>query len=470
MTIEPSHSNSLPNYQLTKHPVGSLREIWAIAWPLMLGLFSTSMMMFGDRLLLSRYSTAALNASATSGLAVFSILIMPLMIAGISEVFVGRNHGAGKMHEVGKPVWQMIWLSLASFPFFVLAIMLLPHLIFAGSGNEILETEYFTWLVYFGPAFCTTVALMGFFIGIGQVMSVTVCALLGNGINLLLDYLFIFGNGPFPEMGIFGAALATGISQILQTLFLGYLFLRKSNREIYGTARSGLDIQCLTEGFQLAAPAALGRLAEVIAHFVFFRIVTLSGHENLTIIAVVQSFYLLISFTVEGLSKGVSSISANLIGGHQQGLINKVLNSSFKLQMIIASIFFLIIVGFSYPLLSMFFSEKEISLLQNPDFFATARLALVWMSIFFLMDGFGWIYAGFLTASGDTKFLLYASILLNGLGYLLPAYLILAVAKGSADQGWMLIAFCAMATAIVYRWRYLSGKWKESIPKEMLTS
>jgi len=46
-----------PAYQLTRHPIGSLKEIWSISWPLILGLLTMSIMLFTDRLLLARYKT-----------------------------------------------------------------------------------------------------------------------------------------------------------------------------------------------------------------------------------------------------------------------------------------------------------------------------------------------------------------------------------------------------------------------------
>jgi len=51
-------------YQLTRHPVGSKSEIWAISWPLMLGFCSNSLMLFCDRLFLAHYSLEAMNAHA----------------------------------------------------------------------------------------------------------------------------------------------------------------------------------------------------------------------------------------------------------------------------------------------------------------------------------------------------------------------------------------------------------------------
>lgn len=456
--------NSSSPYQLTRYPIGSLREIWAISWPLMLALLSGSLMLFADRLLLSRYSTTALNACAVAGMAAYVVMIIPLIISGISEVFVGRNHGAGKMTEVGKAVWQMVWLSLATLPFFLLSAQIFPSLLFNGTGNEELETIYFQWIICFAPAFCSTIALTGFFIGIGKVTIITLGALLGNIVNIGFDCLFIFGYGPIPEMGIKGAALATGLSQVVQTLFLCSIFLKKPYRDIYKTANLRFELKCFMESIRIGAPAGLGRFLELIGHFLFFRIVLLSGSENMTIITVVQSFYLLLGFIIEGLSKGVSSIGANLIGGKQSDdLINKVIKSAMTLHCIFSGILFILLMGFFQPLMTIFFSEQNISFLQNPQLRATTQEALFWMSIFFLFDGFGWIYMGFLTACGDTKFLLYAALVLNWISYILPAYLVLALAKGTAAQGWLLIALYAMMTFFTYRWRYKMNKWKPKI-------
>jgi multidrug resistance protein, MATE family len=456
---------SSPSYQLTKHPIGSLREIWTLSWPLMLGLLSGSLMMFADRLLLARYSPAALNATATAGMATYILMIIPLILAGISEVFVGRHHGADQKEEAGKPVWQMLWLSLFTWPLFYFGSTLMPSVLFAGTGNEVFETLYFQWILFFAPFFCSTVALIGFFVGIGHVTTVTICALIGNVINIGLDVIFIFGWGPFPEMGIKGAALATGLSQLFQTLYLLALFLQASYRRCYGTAQWKFNLSCFKESLRIGAPAGFSRFFEVIAHFLFFRIAAMAGQDNLTILVVAQSFYMLMAFIIEGLSKGVSSIAANLIGGNQQALLDKMLKSARTLQLLFFAVLTAAVLEFPNFLLAFFFSESESALLYSPAFHFQAQWALFWMSFFFLFDGFGWIYLGVLTASGDTKFLLYAGIVLNWICYILPAYLLFAIAKGNAAQGWMLIAAYAMITFLTYWWRYRSNKWQYASQK-----
>ncbi len=452
------------SYQLTRYPIGSLKEIGAISWPLMLGLLSGSLMMFADRFLLARYSAAALNGAVTAGIAIYVVMVIPLIIAGISEVFVGRHHGAGKLKEVGIPVWQMIWLSVFTVPFFWGMAEGMPGFLFREGENRLLEELYFKWMIVFAPFFCSTLALMGFFIGIGQVRMVTWSALLGNMANIGLDVALIFGWGPFPEMGIKGAALATGLSQVLQTLFLMGLFLKKSHREYYGTACWQFNFSVFKEGFSIGAPAGVGRFLELVAHFVFFQLISLSSSETLTVVGIVQSFYLLVSFIIEGLSKGVSSIVSNLIGGQQNVWIGKVLKSAMLMQVLLFCAFGLILAVFWPTLVPLFFSESDRALLLSPSFLHEMQWSLCLLSLFFLFDGLSWIYIGLLTASGDTKFLLYASLILNWLFYLLPTYvLFMVIQKGSAINGWSIIVANSILACVLYQMRYRSGKWLKAL-------
>ena len=192
----------IPSYQLTHHPVGSLREIAAISWPIMLGLLSGSLMMFVDRKFLAELSLEALNASANAGMALTTLLVAPMALSGISEVFVGHAHGSGSEKNLGAPVWQMLWLSLLLFPIFCLSAYLLPPICFYKTGNEALETDYFQQTILFGPFYMAVPALIGFFTALGNTQIGLKSTVLANVINIALDYVLIFGHFGFPALGV----------------------------------------------------------------------------------------------------------------------------------------------------------------------------------------------------------------------------------------------------------------------------
>src|SRR5437016_5655252 len=104
--------------RLTKYPVGSARELWAIAFPLMLTALSGSLMIFVDRLILSHYSTEAMNAVATIGTTCMIFIYGAIGISSIAEVFVGQYNGSKQKSKMGEPAWQMIWFSLMTYPVF----------------------------------------------------------------------------------------------------------------------------------------------------------------------------------------------------------------------------------------------------------------------------------------------------------------------------------------------------------------
>lgn len=456
------------SFQLTKYPSGSLREIWTMSWPLMLSLVSNSLMLFVDRLLLSWHSPLALAAGANASMAYYLFLVVPMAICAISEVFVGRLHGEEKLKEIGKPVWQTVWFAFLLAGPLWLAAMYLPDLVFYRTGNEEHEVIYFQMLMGFSPLMCASIAFGGFFIGIGKVKVVTWCAVCANCLNAAGGYLLIFGWGPIPALGVAGAGLATGLAQAIQMFLLLACFLSKCYRKKYGTLNFGFNRAYFWDALRIGAPAGTGHLVEIFAHYIFFRIVMMAGTQHMAIAAVVQSFYLLFGFVVDAQSKGVGAIVANLIGAKELKLTAKVFRAAILQHILFSIVLVGLILAFLDVFLGFFFSGAESGWLEDPILYLMASQAMLWMCLFFLFDGFCWILIGFLTASGDTKFIFYVSSLVNWVAYVLPVFLLIGLGGKGADAAWMIIAFYSMINFGIYYWRYRSGRWlKYSTAQEM---
>lgn len=439
-----------PSYQLTRHPIGSLREMWASAWPLMLGLLSGSLMFFSDRLILARVSVECMNAAAHAGLSSYGWMIFALVVAEVTEVFVGKYNGEGSLKRVGAPVWQMLYFALMWAPLFILGAIFIAPLQFHGTGNSINEVDYFRGVMYLSPFFITSIALAGFFIGTGSMRVVTWTMIGANVSNILLDCLFVFGM----DMGCFGAGLATGISQMGQTAVYLMLFLSRKNRENYGTMTWQFDRKQFVEFLTIAVPSAIGRIMEMGAHIIFFRIIIGAGVETTTIVTLVQSLFLLTGFLVDGLAKGATALVANLYGAGEFGLLQKVLHTAMKLQTIIAFTLLAALMCFLEPLLYLFFSENDRHLLLQPHFLATMRMSVFWMSIYFLFDGFAWIFFGLFTAAGETKYVMYVNSCLTWAIYVLPIYIAVSVYQQPANVAWMILAFYNLVICGCYYLRY----------------
>ncbi len=448
------------SYQLTKFPIGSLREMWQISYPLMLAFLSGSMMMVADRIYLTHYSLEALTACVNGGITVFLFTILPMLTAGIAEVFVGQYHGANEHKRMGEPVWQMLWLSLFTIPFFFLLAAYAGPYLFAGTGNEALEIAYFSTLLPFAPLMCAGPALGGFFAAKGSVKMVTLCTVVMNVINVGLDPLLIFGWGPFPEMGITGAALATGIAHTIGVALYLSIFLRSPYRKRYGTGDWSFRPSAFWHYAKVGLPGGLSHFNEMIGHFFFFRLVIMAGGYGMTIMSLVQSVYISGFFILEGTSKAVSAIVSNLIGARQHALIDKVLLSAIKLITLFSLLFAVLIVGNPEALFSLMMAEQDRSLLLDPLFLEPLIRTCWWVSLFFFADGLYWIFVGALTAAGDTKFILAAGVVCTWLVYFLPVYLALHVFEASIDVGWMAIAISSFVLAATFFVRYRTSHYE----------
>lgn len=447
------------SYQLTRHPVGSVREIWGVSWPLMLSLLSNSIMLFVDRLILSWHAPDSLAAGTNASMSYYLFLVIPMAICAISEVLVGRLHGEGRDKEIGVPVWQTVWFALLLSVVLWPIAYFLPEYIFFGSGYEGREVFYFQILMGFSPLMCSSIALGGFFIGIGNVKVVTICTLVANAFNAVAAYMLVFGIGLSEPLGMAGAGYATGFAQVLQVILLMVCFLRAKYRKRYGTARVTFNLGYFKEAIRIGAPAGTGHVVEIFAHCVFFRILMIASIEQMAIASLVQSFYLLFNFVVDAISKSVGAIVSNLLGARVFTLIPKVFRSSMMLHTMIAAAYFIFICLYQEGLLSMFFSGEGSLVLQDPKVLDLAKSAMLWMCLFFLFDGYCWILIGNLTASGDTKFIFYVSSVLNWIAYVLPVFVMVGMWGRGADAAWMIIAFYSMLNFCIYFWRYQSGLW-----------
>lgn len=459
--MSPEASAIASTKSLTKYPSGSARELWTISFPLMLSLMSASLMLFFDRLFLARYSIEALNASTNASVLAAAIQFAFISTSCIAEVMVGRYNGAGKFERLGQPVWQMIWFSLMSAAIFFPIGWFLSSLLFHGSPYADLEIHYFEYLMLFGPVFCLSGALSSFYIGQGKVLFVTLTVIIANAINVGLDLLLIFGWEPFiPSIGIVGAAVATGIAQTLQCIILFISFIRRRNRQRFGTGNFRFNKLLFFRCLKIGVPNATAHSLEVFAWAVFFRMMTTVSEEHITVVAISQSIFFLFTFINEGISKGATAIAANMIGARQWSLVWKLFTSGVKIYLVLFVLTGFVLVGNPSVLIQWFLPEGgDVSHLEIS---ALVESACFWVWIFFFFDGINWLVIGLLTAAGDTKFVLKTGGTTVWLFAVLPIYIFVVLLGHKADTAWAITSVYGFLTASIFFLRFRSEKWKEA--------
>lgn len=444
---------------LTSHKPGSMIEAWGLMYPMMLTAFSMSLMMFADRLILALYSTKAMTAATTASMAVFTVSVSLVGIAGIAETFVGQHNGARDYKRVGEPVWQMLWFCLMSFS------VCLP---LAYYGAELLVVDpfddlgvpYFKWLMYFLPLFPASVVFASFFIGLGMPKIVTIVTILANIINIGLDYGMVLGIEGFLEpMGTAGAAIATTISKLFEVGVMGALFLQRKYHLKYNTRDFKFKFKPFWDCLKIGTPSSVSHMLELSAWTVMMHIMARASEVHVTVLAVGQSIFLLFIFISDGMSKGIGAIVSNYMGAKNMDIIPKTFAASFKILCIFMGLVFLIFAFFNYELVHALVEGD-----YPPDVMAMiiyySRWSLVLLGGFLFFDGLTWLIIGILTAAGDTKFVMVCNGLSAWIFGILPLLIMVTYFNPNPVVAWSVIMLYGVGNFCIFYWRYKSGSWR----------
>jgi len=448
---------------LTRHPEGSVQELWAISFPLILSILSVNVMTFIDRLILAKYDLRAMNAAVVAGL-VFSIFQFGTVgIAAISEVFVGQYNGAKKFSRMGAPVWQMIWFSLmTTLIFWPLGLfaggLFIPNPEFVADG-----IPFFKWMMIFGPSFPLATALASFFVGRGRVKLVMSATILSNLLNICLDFILIFGvKGYLDPMGAKGAAIATGISQLVQAIVLFIVFLRRRHRETHGTCEWRFRPKAFLQAIYIGVPASLSSIIELSAWSILAQILAKVSEAHITFFSIGDSFFVLFSFGFWGLQKGLTALVANYIGAKREEMIGACLRSGIKIVLGIMLIFTIPLFFFPEVLVQQFINADNYGI--NEELMQHAASAMKWLWMYFMLDAIAWLICGVLTAAGDTKFVMIMNGLSAWLFSIVPTYIFVVYLGGSPAVTWALCALYGLLNSVSFYFRYRSKRWYADQP------
>lgn len=443
---------------LTPYKTASLGEILYISFPLMLNSFSAQFMLFCDRIILSHYGAESMAAATTAGttLAIFEFAF--ISIASITEVFVGQYNGAKRYGMIAKPVWQMVYFSLLGyitcFPFFFMGDLLIPaH--FAEEG-----TAYFETLILFAPLYGVATALDAFYIGRGKTKFVMVVTVIANVINILLDMVFVFGiEDVLSPMGTKGAAFATGIATVFMIIPIAIGFFNNKNNNRFHTRKPAFDWALFKEMSGVGIPQSISRIIEISAWSFMFHYFAWASPAHVIVNSIGQTIFMLATFMSDALSKGVTTVASNLIGAKKNSLISEVLSSAFKIHVVIMVIIGIPLLFFPETVSALFLKKADLSLYENLH--GEARDVIFYVWLFLLFDGFVWVFAGILTAGGDTRFIMLANSILSWCAAAFPAYVAIIIFHCSPKAGWMFSMPYALGNLILFWMRYRSGKWHQ---------
>lgn len=194
------------------------KELWSVAWPLMLSIFFYTLYNLVDAYWVSKLSDNAIAAVSISQITLMLMLSLGMGITVGSGVIMAMSIGAKNKPEAERVLGQSFVLSIILAALFTVIALVFrtPFLTWSGASGAILEPAlgYYTIVASGSVLMFLLFTVMFAFNAQGDTKSLTKLFALSAGINMVLDPILIFGHLGLPDLGIQGAAIATLISQV----------------------------------------------------------------------------------------------------------------------------------------------------------------------------------------------------------------------------------------------------------------
>ena len=378
-----------------------------LAFPVMIGMLGHTFVQFIDNIMVGQLGTAELAAISLGNSFVFIAMSIGIGFSSAITPLVAEADGAKKEDDVSRIFEHSFLICLILGIVLFLSVFLNRNLLYSmNQPIEVVElaSPYLFWVSMSLITIVTFQSFRQFADGLSFTRAAMYSTLVGNAINVILNFFLIFGFWIFPKLGVEGAAIGTLISRIcMLTFIIFYLKLHKKlSKYIKKFFPSKVEIKRVKKILYLGLPSALHSLFEVAF---FVSAVWMSGFIGKNSQAANQIALNLSSMTYM-VALGVG-VAAMIRVGNQRGMMN------FKKlrEVALSTLFLIIIIDIFFCLMFLTFNDSLPLLYldpSNPSSFSDvsevlkiASNLLIIAGVFQLFDGIQAVVLGALRGMQD---------------------------------------------------------------------
>ncbi|MCB0463799.1 MAG: MATE family efflux transporter [Flavobacteriaceae bacterium] len=436
---------------------GSIRRaIFMLSIPMILEMLMESIFAIVDIFYVSQVSV---NAVATIGLTESVITLVYAIAIGLSmaaTAVVARRVGEKDLKGASRAAVQVIFLGTAvAIGISVIGILYPKEILgLMGAEPDLIEEGYgYTQVLLGGNITIMLLFLINaIFRGAGNASIAMWTLILSNGLNIILDPIFIFGFGPIEAHGVEGAAIATTIGRGSAVVFqLGILFFGYSRIKI-AVKDLVLQVSVMWNLIKVSL-GGIGQFLIGTSSWVFLmRIMSEFGSEVLagyTIAIRVMMFTLMPAW---GMSNAAATLVGQNLGAKQPERAEISVWITGKYSAIFMLLVSIVYLAFSPQIIGLFTQEVEV--IKN------GSLCLRVIAAGYLFYGYGMVIINAFNGAGDTKTPTYINFVCFWMFQLPFAYL-LAITLDYGPVGvFAAITFAEVLIAIIGMIWFKKGKWK----------
>ena len=361
-----SQDTYLPAPQHPEFATGSIfRPILRMGWPSIIGFLAVNLYDIIDL-----FWVAKLGVGHVAAIALFEgfywVLISTNDIAGLGSVaIISRRYGEGKLDAAATAIKEAFILKwICALISGVVGWIFLEDLMkLMGARGEVIDlgvTYGRIHMLALGFYFCAY-SVFTSLRGVEAPKRAMALMLFGAVLNMVLDPFLIFGWGPFPELGIAGAAWASAIAYAV-TFIIGLYVFFAGLAPVRLTWKGSIPIRTktLAHMMKVGLPGGVNTINFSLARAVITPLIAIFGTAVVAAYGVIMRITLLGVLMIFGLGLGVSPLIGNLLGAGLKDRVWKTAIQSMISAVVITSVLTIIIIIFAPQILNLFFDQGDI--------------------------------------------------------------------------------------------------------------
>lgn len=385
-----------------KHPFETSpnKTLLNLAVPVLFSMIAEPLTGLVDTAFVSRLGSEPLAALGI-GTMVFSSVFWVFGFLGVgTQTEVSQALGRNNMEKASSICWMAVKIAFALG--FVLAILVLPLLetvagIMGGTGQVLgLAVDYMAYRLLGAPAVLVVLSCFGAMRGYQDMRSPLWIAVGINAFNVVLDWVLVFGVGPFPLMGVGGAALASAISQ-----WIGALWAVLVVRKHYGL-NLGLDLAEARRLFVIGGDMFVRTGCVCLFLLLCTRFATKAGAESGAAHQAIRQFFVFLALFLDAFAISGQSLIGYFVGRADRSTARRVASLVCKWSFWTGAVLTAV----------MYLGQSQIVWLLVPDE-AAMVFAPAWLAVTFLqpVNALSFATDGIHLGTGDFRYLRNAMLI-----------------------------------------------------------
>lgn len=406
MQTQENHSTLDPNAPVADTEAAksvrrfSYRDIWLIAYPILLSSLVEQLIGMTDTAFLGRVGEVELGASALGSIFFIAVFMLILGFCVGAQILMGRRNGEGNYEDIGVVFYHSLgFLTLLSVLLLVLTKLFAPMLLrILISSDAVFEAsvvylDWRMWGVFFSMVACL---FRAFYVATTQTGVLKFNSAVMVAANVLFDYLLIFGHWGFPKMGIAGAAIASALASLCSMLFFWGHTRYKVNYAKYALNRvPRFKFRLLGKMLNVSMWTMVQNFFSLTTWFLFFVVIEHLGTRELAVTNVIRAISAFTYMSLLAFASTASTLTSNLIGAGQPDSVRPMIWRSIRLSCLLLIPIWIFIALFPEWVLSIFTNDAAIVAE------GVAPLRMLGVSYFFQIPGL--IYFQSVSGTGNTR-------------------------------------------------------------------